>query len=602
MKIGACFSVEAIDCTEISRNMSQAQRLNESQSSMTFPVTHGAISYLVTSDELSDIALVRKGQNGNFLLVIGVPIDLQGSLETRLQGLVDRDISEAVKSLSSFDGAFAAVFWDARNKQVAIITDPLGMQPLYLARERKTLLLGTELKAFPASGMIDVQMDPASWGAFISLGYTVGDHTQLAGVKRVSPGCILSYDPATDDLKSSSYWNWPGESSGMTLEDVDTGQLVEVMQQEFAAYGQHRKSGTVLLSGGFDSRLLLASLCHGGFHPEALILAHQDELWGTDGRIANRVAKRLGVDHKVVKPPKSFFCSSSYLDYLAMNEVTTPSFCSFIAQVSAYVNRDMGAVWDGVAPGICLHPYPLPQGGMKAYLKQESRNRETYGWHVARQMFGQDKAEEMYEAFRHSLKEEAAKYSNDEIGIYEFKARNYMRNRLVLNAMKVYANTVLPFTPGFSKAFWTLASVIPHALKTSGKTYFRIFNNHFRQVADFPFLSGTTLFYDKSPRLANWLTLSLYGLSGNATVKTARKLYHKLLRGSRRYWLEFEILDLIRANMDLGHRDIDADGVRKLRRDTRLPFYWQMWRWVMEGRLNLWNSKIFLEQCQRMSR
>ena len=75
-----------------------------------------------------------------------------------------------------------------------------------------------------------------------------------------------------------------------------------------------------------------------------------------------------------------------------------------------------------------------------------------------------------------------------------------------------------------------------------------------------------------------------------------RKGYRQWVRRSRRYWKESEFLPLVRDHMELDHPDLDADGVRKLNGDARLPFYWQVWRWVLRGNLTTWNSREWFDR------
>lgn len=599
MKVAVCFAPKYADCVETARRMAQAQRLSEQQGVRAFALNHGAIACVTTSDQASAVPLLRQATNGNVLMVAGVPILLDGSLDAALQRALEGDYRQAAKVLPSLDGTYAVFFWDARNRKLVVVTDFLGLQPLYTAERDGRLLMASDLKAFPASRLVGVEMDPAGWGAFLSFGFTVGAPTQLAGVKRAEPACVMVYDPARGTTERSTYWQWPEERRGIALDDVDTGELVHAMRQEVRAYLQHTGVGTVLLSGGFDSRFLLALLHDEGLETEALVLAHKDELWGADGRLASAAARRLGVHCRVEQPDRSFYDTRQYLDYLVMNEVMTASLYLFIAQVSAYLRPEMQAVWEGVSPGICLHPYALPPGGFKAFLVREGHSRESPAWRAAFQVFGRAKADAMFGALSGLLKQETAKYPDDEFGILQFKARNYMRNRLALNPLKVYTNTVLPFTPGFSKRFWSLAAAIPHTLKTGAKTYFRIFARHFPKAASVPFLSGDMLFTDavRGPRA--WTASALHRLAKNRAVGRARRLYHRAVSGTWMYWTESQFLERVRAEIDLAHPDLNADGLRGLKRDDPLPFYWQIWRWVMEGRLTAWNTAVLLDENDR---
>ena len=324
MKIALCFAHDGVDCEEVVAHMTRVMQVSAQNECRIMRVPGGAIGCVTTSDQGSSVRMIRSSEAGNLLALTGVPIDLDGPLDARLDQVLHADFHQAARSMCELDGAFAGLMWDAQNGKMVVVTDFLGVQPLYMVRGEGLLLLATDLKAMPASGLVAVEMDPATWGAFITFGHSIGDGTQLASVRRVEPACSLVYDPTDDSLEASTHWQWPSEQADLTLDKLETGPLVESMRREIRAYREHTTKSTVLLSGGFDSRFLLALLREEGLDVPALALTHKDELWDTDGRLAGAVARRLGVAHEIVTSPRSFYGSKAFLEYLVMSEVAVP--------------------------------------------------------------------------------------------------------------------------------------------------------------------------------------------------------------------------------------------------------------------------------------
>ncbi|MCK4856442.1 MAG: hypothetical protein KAT58_00575 [candidate division Zixibacteria bacterium] len=349
MKITACFSTNSIDCQAAVEKMTRAMQLSEGQKCGSFTVPGGSIGYVTSSERFSSIPFLREAENGSVLMISGVPIDLHGHLDSRLQEILTSDFHKAQKSLHSLDGAFAALFWDAQNQKLVIVTDCLGIQPLYIARPDGLLLLATELKAFPASGLVDVEMDPAGWGAFVSPGFNIADHTQLAGVKLVDSATILVYDPAAGSLESKTHWSWPEPKPEMKMADVDTAEMLRIMQCEIECYASHCRSGTILLSGGFDSRLILTLLRRLNMDCKVLVLTHPEHGFGVDGKFAVRIAKRLGCrDIEMGFPARDYYSSPSYFRYIVIDEVAIPSMVLYMStHVSEHIKPEMKAVWEG---------------------------------------------------------------------------------------------------------------------------------------------------------------------------------------------------------------------------------------------------------------
>ena len=590
MKLAICLG-QGTSAAAIVKRMLSAQTLRPSQTSSIFEIPGGALGYLSGSEGFSSVPLFQRSANGNLLFVSGVPIRTDGSLTAQLDSACDGDYHGAIRHLTVLDGAFAAVFWDAGNERLVIVSDFLGFQPLYIFRSTKVTLLSTELKGIAQSQLLPVKMDPVGWASFISWGHMIGDSTTILDVQRVPPASFMLYDPHAGSLEERTYAAWPAP-----VRDADIGSVVDCLSSEIAAYAEHNRPGTVLLSGGFDSRLVLAMLGKLDLHPTALIIAHEAERMDADGRFAQRIADRFDVKYSVGRP-HGFFSSDDYLDFLVMNEVASISLHLFIAQVSSFLRPEMQAVWDGVCPGHTLTFPPVPRSAdlktyldIAAYLKKTNPSREAPIWQAAERLFSNGTGTSLYERFQEVLKSEVAKYPSCDAGRLQFIARHGMRNRSAHNPLKVYSNDVLCFTPGTSREFWSLVTGIPYAAKWDFKLYFELFNRYFPKALDVPFCSAGRL------RAADGMAGTQYYLSYLFPPPGARELALFLERVGLVSFRRSALFDRILSDVSPDHPDLRADFVRVIQRADHprnqvvksarvLLFYWQIWRYVMEGRL-----------------
>lgn len=616
MKIAACFAEESVDCHDSVKKMVQAQRLYPDQHDKSFAVSGGALGYVSTGDRFSSISLERQSLEGNLLMISGVPIDMDGELDRKLAKLVEGDYLEAIEILKKLDGAYVAVFWDEQNKKLAVVTDVLGLQPLYLTRQRGRLLLASELKAFPAGGLMDVVMDPAGWGAFVGLSFTIGNHTQLAGVHWGEAAMVMIYDPVSDTLEKSSYWSWPAPKRDIKLGDIDTGQMIQIMHREIKGYTDHCSKGTLLFSGGFDSRLILSLLHEARIDVQAFILSHRDELFGLDGKLALRVARQMNIqDIDYVPSSGEFYNSSSYLRYLIMNEVSIPSLNLFIAQLAGYISAERQAVWEGIAPGFGFSPaYPKP-GGFDEYIQDRCIPRDAMNWQAVFSVFASPMAENMYDGFQELLKQERGKYSDDEFGVAQFQMKNQMAHRLALNPFKVLANAVLPLTPGLSKSFWDMAVGLPLETMIAGKLYRELFQRHFPDMLKIPVCSGTKIYTNETFHPDIWMLekFSYFCKKSQYYSRQVRKLpICRLLAGYLSKSMlttrkDNQLVDFVICSINPDHPDLNTNFVAALQKrnspydwPTLLArntlFYWQIWRWILQGELNIKNVDDFLTQ------
>ena len=268
----------------------------------------GALGAVPTSDRHAPFPLAYRTAGGNVLLVSGTPAHLEQSLPQLLARAAEADGERAARLLATLDGAFAAVHWDAAAGALTVVTDFLGFQPLYVAETQGMVILATDLATIARSGAVALTPDPAAWGAYFAFGHLIGDLSYFAEVRRAPAGSVLRFD--RDGRRSSDrHWHWPAPEPGLRLADVDTGEIVETLLQSVRAYGAYGHTGVLLLSGGFDSRLLLHLLQRADVRARALIVRQTDQNGDADGRFAVRTARAANVPFDIARPSPDFYAS-----------------------------------------------------------------------------------------------------------------------------------------------------------------------------------------------------------------------------------------------------------------------------------------------------
>jgi hypothetical protein len=593
MKLAAYFAPGEAGCREVVEAMAHAQQLFRQQNIELFAAGGGAFAAITTGDQWSPIAMRRSAQNGNLLLVSGVPLPNGASLDATFNDVLRNDFRFASQELSKLDGAHASLFWDAQSRKLVIVTDILGMQPLYLAQQNGKLILATELKGVCACGSVDAEMDLAGWGAFLSFGHNLGDRTMMAGVRKAPAGSILIYDADTGSLEENPYWNWPAPKREIALQSVDTGSLIEPLRRDVERYLEHSADSILLLSGGFDSRLLLGLLHDAGHRPKALILNNDQELFAIDAMCATRLARQFGLEFQRISSPRSFYGSQAYLNYLVRNEVATQSLFLFIATLAPHTEPGSRAVWEGAFLG----PGLKPRSSFSTFFRKRLKSFDSPVWKGAVLLFGEERGTEMRTSFQTLLDSERSRYSDDGFGAAEFVTRNRIRNRTAPNPLAVFANNVLPFTPGLSRDFWDRVGGLAPGLGSKSGLYLEIYRRHFPDLLNVPVVSGGAVVrrrsVDPEYSLARMLgkTMGLYRRATNSRVGV---FMHRRGLGPRAsFWDPSPLIDRVIERVQPDHPELDGPAVRMLQgqgpfdRDQNaareILFYWQIWRWIMEG-------------------
>lgn len=525
------------------------------------------------------VTLDREGPLGRRIWVVGVPTAARGDLGHVLDGAASGDLASATRALTLLDGAFAAFVWDPLERRFLVISDFAGFQPLYMRREPGSVMFAPRIDALAGGS----GPDPAGWGAFVGFGHFIGDRTSATGVTRVEPATILEYEPDADRLTASAYWSWPDVDPRITSADMDTGELLDLLAASIDAYAPYREEGTLLLSGGYESRLLAALLVRAGRRPAALTVRNPYEHLEIDGRFAARVARALGIPHDVRDSEPGFFSTDRYLDYVRLSEVGTTSVDLFIAQVgSALEAARVRASWDGVSYGVVIKDKSEPS--FDAFVRRALRPSDSAAWQAARRVFPAAFVEAMEAGVRSALADEIGRCHEGPAGVAELFVRNRARNRTTPNALKVYASFLIPLMPGLTKAFYERVVPIPPALKAHDALYRRIIERHFPALGRLPYCSGGELMPGTRPDLAYRL------LAARSAIVEHPRIGNVLRRaGLTPSRPRSAVVRRAVESANLDEEWLNADGVRGLQRtpptgtndDTfarELVFYWSMWR------------------------
>lgn len=193
----------------------------------------------------------------------------------------------------------------------------------------------------------------------------------------------------------------------------------------------------------------------------------------------------------------------------------------------------------------------------------------------------------MYDGLLGSFTEEIKKYSDDGYGVTRFILGNRMRNRTAINPLQVYANRVLPFTPGLNRRLCEIITNIDHKIRTDHNMYVKIYNEHFPELLKVPFTSGSEIknyssVFEKSAILNPIRNILGWRLS----VKL----------GLCFVWEKSKLVQKVLDKIELDHAELNADEILKIRKASTIDspeiqaarhfaFYWQIWRWLMEDRI-----------------
>ncbi|MBF0415371.1 MAG: asparagine synthase (glutamine-hydrolyzing) [Magnetococcales bacterium] len=206
-----------------------------------------------------------------------------------------------VACLQRFNGMFALALWDRTTKTLFLARDRLGKKPLYYhLLPRGGIVFGSELKALLADEEVPRKIDPDGLSQYLSLNYTLGATSMLAGVRKLKAGHFLLLD-REGRIREESWWDLAHHFRNK-LPITSEGEALEAWAALFRDAVRLRMISDVplgaFLSGGVDSSAVTASMANLG-NPAQLDTFSMDfpEEGFSELHKARRVANHLGVRH-----------------------------------------------------------------------------------------------------------------------------------------------------------------------------------------------------------------------------------------------------------------------------------------------------------------
>jgi asparagine synthase (glutamine-hydrolysing) len=195
--------------------------------------------------------------------------------------------------LSESDGVFNIACFEPDTRELVLANDRLGLRPLYYTETRDWFAYAGEIKALLAIHDKLPALDEISLRQFFGFDHMLGERTWWKGIESLPPASIWSI--SAERQRRRCYWTFDSiKRDRQDPADVQVA-LGHLWSRDVE---RHSKPGTMplLLSGGQDSRLLLAELRAQGADLFALTFGSKES---PEVEIARLCAATAGVRHRL---------------------------------------------------------------------------------------------------------------------------------------------------------------------------------------------------------------------------------------------------------------------------------------------------------------
>lgn len=216
------------------------------------------------------------------------------------------------------EGMFAFAIYDREQDMVFLACDPAGQKTVYCLEDGDTLVFASEANALLADAYRDKDWDLNGLAEYTAHRFILGTDTHVKQIKKLEGGTSLERTRAGQrrrrfhrvrrgDLSSRDV-----ERAAARIEDSVLGGGRDCFDVE-VPYG-------LLLSGGIDSSVVLASACRAGLNPRTFSIGFDwrgPKLAGTGSTFdefaySRQVAQHFGTEHSEIKLTDDEYCR--YLD------------------------------------------------------------------------------------------------------------------------------------------------------------------------------------------------------------------------------------------------------------------------------------------------
>lgn len=291
------------------------------------------------------------------------------------------------KFVEKLNGSFIFAILNLIENKIYIFNDRYGLRPLYYYNKDNCFIFASETKAFLKYPDFKKELDHRTIVDWFAFGQVIGDRTFFEDIKAISNASIIVYDGINLSIKK--YWDYKYEPDYNKSEDEFVDELVAAFKKAAKIRMQDDYKYGLALSGGLDSRVVLASIDESKMDD---ILSFTFGPYNCDEvKIAKKVAKVAKTKIRVadINPEMIIKNAQKEIYYTdGMNSIGV----SFILAVYNEIKDDYNVLFDGFALDLLLGGSFLREWMFSDDIKEKYFDLLFNGW----TLFSSEELDELF--------------------------------------------------------------------------------------------------------------------------------------------------------------------------------------------------------------
>ena len=221
--------------------------------------------------------------------------DISSNRLQELTAIHEQALKDNWNGLREADGTFCLVHYQPQTGTLSLVADKVGVRSLYFWLDDELVVFASALRILEDLSFVPKRMDLRAVTEVVALGTPLADHTPYAGIFRVKPAEIVQI--TNEGTSRTRYWRWDEIKTESDSEPIRLATVYDRFQSAIKRRNGNDEATSAYLSGGLDSRCIVAALCRNRVRVRTVNFARP----GTqDYHFGNDFAEKIGSVHESI--------------------------------------------------------------------------------------------------------------------------------------------------------------------------------------------------------------------------------------------------------------------------------------------------------------